>query len=358
MKNRKKVLAIAGDFQACGFFRILQPFRSLQKEYKDDKDIEFHLYEDVMPNEINSLELTIKLSEYDAVVVQRPASPKILGIMEQIKSLGKKLYIELDDALFNVHPKNVASIYWRPGTPSWNTLKRAIEIADKLILSTPELQTIYQRDDSNSVVFLNGIDLDSPIYSPENNRRHQLSKDKTIIGWAGSTSHVDSLRALVKPIKKIMSQRDDCIFALCSNYEFMEYFKEIPDHKKQYVKHRPLNEFPPVMSLFDINIAVTQPDLFNSGKSELKVLEAGVWGVPSVCTHVAPYVRFAKNSDGGCVTIYDNEVNDWVRELNKIIDNIELRREMSEKTVNTIKTIYDIKEINKKRLEFFKSELL
>lgn len=351
---KKKVLAINGDVFSCGNFRVIQPFRALIRDYKDDPDLSFHLFSDEMENDTNSFELIEYLKEFSAVMIQRPASPKMIPIMEAIKANGSKLYIELDDALFNVHPSNPASTVWKPNSPSWNTLKRAIDLCDKLILSTEQLQEMYQKD---SVVFWNALDVDMPIYSPENNRRHQLPKDKTIVGWAGSTSHIDSLRLMIKPIRKLVMQRDDVIFALCSNPEFLGYF-DLPKEKCQYVKHKPFEEFPPVMSLFDISIATVRNDVFNSGKSELKVLEAGIWGVPSVCSYVAPYKRFAKNSDGGCLLVYENDVNEWVKTLTKLIDEPELRKNLAEKTQKAIQTTYNIKEINKKRVEFFKSELL
>ena len=348
----KKIMFMPADFAGCGQFRMIQPCRNLQKKQLDD--LSFDLIHDKVDNNTSSNLLMEVLSQYDAIVFQRVASPPILEIMRQCKAKGIKCYLELDDALFHVSRTNPAYRIWNPSAPSWAILKEALALCDKLILSTEELANVYQQD---NVVFHNGIDLNMPIYDSSNNRRKELPMDKKIVGWAGSSSHIDSLNEIVKPIKKLLSQRDDVIFALCSNPEFLDFF-DVPKHKKVYVKHKTFEQWPPVMSLFDVSLATVVPNIFNSCKSELKVLEAGVWGTPSVCTYEAPYTRFKKVSNGGNFTVYQNNVNDWVNNINKLLDSPETYKNMSEKTLNAIKNVYSLDKINEKRIEFFRSELL
>ena len=352
----KKVMFMPADFAGCGQFRMIQPCRDLQKmqESGEVNDLSFDLIHDKSENSTSSVALIHLLSKYDAIVFQRVASPAILEVMKQCKKNGVKVYLELDDALFHVSRVNPAYRVWAPSSVAYNTLKEAIKVCDKLILSTEELSGVYHKE---NVVFHNGINLEMPIYDASNNRRNEITRDKKVVGWAGSSSHIDSLQQIKKPIKKLISQRDDIVFALCSNPEFLDFF-DIPKDRKMYVKHKPFETWPPVMSLFDISLASVVPNVFNSCKSELKILEAGVWGVPSVCTHIEPYNRFRKISDGGCFTIYENNVNDWVNNINKLLDSEETYRNMSEKTLNTVQNVYNLRKINEKRVNFFRSELL
>ena len=345
-------------------YRVIQPVSAFKRQHSQGiypGDLQFTLFSDVAPELAYSNAVLNELMSYDAIVMQRPTHPAMPQVMKELKAKGKKVYIELDDALFHIHPSNPAAKVWsKNGGPNgkptepWNTLKDCIEICDKLIFSTPELANFYPNKEY--VVHRNAIDLSMEIYSPKNSRRHQLPANKKIIGWAGSTSHIDSLQILKKPINKLFKERNDIIFAMCSNPEFLSFFDLKPE-QKQYVKHKPFEEWPPVMSLFDINLACVRDDLFNSGKSELKVLEAGVWGIPSVCTHIAPYSRFNKNSDGGNLLVWENKPNDWVNEISKLIDEPETYRNLAEKTTKAVKTVYNLEEVNKERVEFFKSEL-
>ena len=347
----KKVIFLPADFAGCGQFRMIQPLRDLQK--MDDKDVKFDLIHDFVENNLPAAQLLNVLRTYSAAVFQRVSSPGMLRIMRECKSLGMRVYLEIDDALFHVSKTNPAYKVWAPNSDSQKVLKEALKIADKLLFSTEELANVFKQP---NVVFHNAIDFENPIYSESNNRRNELPLDKKIVGWAGSSSHLDSLMQIKKPIKKLLSQREDVLFALCSNREFLDLF-DVPDSKKIYIPHEPFEKWPPIMSMFDVNLATVVPGLFNSCKSELKVLEAGVWGVPSVCTHEAPYNRFKKRSNGGNFTVYENNVNDWVNNINKLLDDEMLYIEMSKKTKNTVQTLYNLREINKKRIEFFKSEL-
>lgn len=339
----------------------MRAFKRIQDLYGHVDGFEFTLYEDVAPEVGYSNAVLNELMKYDAVVLQRPSHPGMPDMIRQLKLHGKKVYIELDDALFHIHHSNPASKVWSKtgdgGNPTqpWITLKDCIQMCDKLILSTPELSNFYPGKDF--VVHRNAIDLKMSIYDKKNSRRHQLPSDKKIIGWAGSTSHIDSLQILKKPINKLFRERNDIIFALCSNPEFLNFF-DLKKEQKQYIKHKPFDEWPPVMSLFDINLACVRNDMFNSGKSELKVLEAGMWGVPSVCTYTAPYKRFYDNSDGGNLLVWENKTNEWVEQISKLIDEPKTYQNLVEKTRKALNTTYNLEEVNKERVEFFKNELM
>jgi glycosyltransferase involved in cell wall biosynthesis len=349
---KKRVIFLPADFAGCGQFRMIQPAKDLKQ--MNTEDLEFELVHDKVSNNTNFGTLVSLLKDYDAVVFQRVASPKILGIMKEVKKMGKKVYMDIDDALLHVSKSNPAYRVWNPKSDAWTTLKEALKLCDKIFFSTPQLSEVYAI--GNCAVFFNGLNLQDPIYLPERNRYNDMPRNRKIIGWAGSSSHLESLREITKPIKKLISQRDDVSFALCSNPEFLQLF-DIPKDRKLYVQHKPFEEWPPVMSMFDVSLAPIVTGIFNSCKSELKVLEAGVWGVPSVCTMEAPYKRFHELSGGGNALVYRNDVNEWVRKISAALDDSEKREEMVLKTKNTIESVYNLREINKKRVNFFREEL-
>jgi glycosyltransferase involved in cell wall biosynthesis len=71
----------------------------------------------------------------------------------------------------------------------------------------------------------------------------------------------------------------------------------------------------------------------------------------------APYKRFHELSGGGNALVYKNDVNEWVRKISAALDDSEKREEMVLKTKNTIESVYNLREINKKRVNFFREEL-
>lgn len=352
----KKVLVIPADAGGCGHYRMSMPFGRI----RNSGDIQFELLSDIMENDamIGMIMLFNIVSNYDAVVFQRVASKSMCDLMEYCKTNGIKVFMDLDDDLFTVHSSNPAYAVWHKGSEATKQLSRAIELSDGILCSTDELLNAYRvRFPSKKyVVIENGVNIDSELFSQS--RRDELPMDKVVVGWAGSTSHIDSLKEIVKPVEKLCSRNKNVLFALCSNKEFMDiYFKNIPQEQKVYIPHVKIDQWPRIMSMFDVSLATVKPSPFNACKSELKLIEAGVWGVPSVATKVAPYDRFRERSGNTTKTIYDNVVNDWVRAIEQYVKDENLRKEHGLIAKDTVYRHYDIDKINLKRIDFFKNEL-
>ena len=355
--THKKILVLPADKAGCGKYRMYVPFREIQSRGPEQTGVKIDFFEDVYKQDtISSIFLASIVNSYDAAVFQRVSDLSMVGIMEIAKKHGVKIFMDLDDDLFNVHVQNPAYKVWNKTSPATANLKKAISLCDGLIFSTPELVFAHKNFNVDSEVCLNAIDLNDPIYNPSNSRRHELPGDKVIVGWAGSTSHIDSLKQIVKPIKKLIDKCPNVTFALCSNKEFMEMF-DVPADRKVYIPHVKIDEWPKIMSMFDVSIATVKPSAFNDCKSELKILEAAVWVVPSVATYAAPYNRFKSVANGSLATIYENETNDWVRAIQKLASDESHRRACGQKSLEAMKIHYDLKGINDLRVNFILSKL-
>lgn len=354
----KRILVLPADKAGCGKYRMYTPFREIQSRGPEATGVQVDFFEDVYKQEsISSIFLANIVNSYDAAIFQRVSDHSMVGIMEIAKKSGVKIFMDLDDDLFNVHVRNPAYKVWNKTSQATINLKKAISLCDGLLFSTPELVFAYRNFKVDSEVCPNAIDLTDPIYDKSNSRRHELPGDKVIVGWAGSTSHIDSLQQIVKPIKKIIEKCPNVIFALCSNKEFMKMF-DVPEDRKVYIPHVKIDEWPKIMSMFDISIATVKPSAFNDCKSELKILEAAVWGVPSVATYAAPYNRFKSVSDNSLTTIYENNTNDWVRAIQKLASDDAHRIECGLKSRRAMEVHYDLQGINNVRINFILSKLL
>jgi glycosyltransferase involved in cell wall biosynthesis len=354
--TKKRVICLSSDSWACGLYRINEPFGYLAKQEFDD--IEFTVFGDAFPNsnEMTVFQLTMILQQYDAILIQRVASKHILSIMMALKKMGKKVYTEIDDLLMNVSTQSIAHTVWRKGSEALNVFCESLKISDGVLVSTPELEAEYRRFNKNVHTFFNAIDVSDPKFCPANNQRHILPMDKTIVGWAGSSTHVDSLDVIRYAIKPVFDQRKDVVFALCGNKEFMDFFN-IPEEQKIYIPHVPIGEFYNIPSMFDIALAPVKENPFNDGKSELKCLESGIWGVPTVCSPVAPYVRFNEVSGGANLIAKKNLGKNWVKQILSLVDNPELRKQKGEQARQTVLREYNLQQKALDRLEFFRKEL-
>ncbi len=95
-------------------------------------------------------------------------------------------------------------------------------------------------------------------------------------------------------------------------------FREPTTHRSFYLKQ---------LSHADINIAALEPDPFTDCKSEIKWLEAAVYGIPSVVTPTATY-RAAMTPDQHVLFAADSQ--EWQRQLVRLIESPELRRRIGD----------------------------
>lgn len=357
-KNKKpKVIAIPSDLFACGLYRIKEPFALLQTK-NEELEIDFEYYDPTTDwSNVSTLtSLTARLSSYDAIILQRPTSKELLAVCLFLKRQGKKFYVEVDDNLLNVSPTSPAYSAWRKGTPQMIVFIEALKEADCIITSTPELIRAYSAYNKRFVTFSNGLVVNDPKYSPKNNRRKELPEDKVVVMWTGSTTHYDSLLEINNSIKPVFDSHPNAVFALCSNKEFLDLFPLNPE-QKIYIPNVGIEEYYNIPSMCDIALTPVKINLFNECKSELKCLEHGVWGVPTVSTNIAPYKRFNKKSDGANLLVENNRPKYWQRSIAKLIDDVNLRKELGEKTRKAVVEKYNTELINQQRYEFFLQEL-
>ena len=115
----------------------------------------------------------------------------------------------------------------------------------------------------------------------------------------------------------------------------------------------------------DILLAPLDPNPFNEVKSELKFIEAGFTHTAIIATNFGPYTIGSKNmfekggiinDEGNCVLIEPSKrPKDWVKVINKLIDNPELITKLQDNLYNSVKDKYDIRNVTKTRAEWYQS---
>ena len=86
----------------------------------------------------------------------------------------------------------------------------------------------------------------------------------------------------------------------------------------------------------DIGLAPLSDNTFNKSKSNLKVLEYGVLGIPTIASPVYPYSNTIKHEKDGLLV--KNDYKKWLKSLSRLIEDKEFRvslgSKMKEKVLN------------------------
>lgn len=260
------VLAVHADWQGCGHYRVIQPFQALEAELRVEGGLKlgnFHL-------------LDAARIQPDVIVLQGTWNQD--GILKQIeryrKHTGAKIVLEFDDYLPNLP---VQSIHRKQIPQSIiKKMRRAIEQADWLVVSTPVLAQEYADYHPDIRVAHNGL---SPAWW-QNLPVQRRAGQKMRVGWAGGSGHTGDL-AEIRALVKEMEDEAEWVFM----------GMQPKDIRCEFHSGVPIEQYPQKLASLNLDLAVVPLELnqFNRCKSNLRLLELGACGVPVICTDIESY---------------------------------------------------------------------
>jgi O-antigen biosynthesis protein len=187
-------------------------------------------------------------------------------------------------------------------------LQHALKHCDRLVVSTDYLANAYSHLISDIRVVPNC--LEQGLWLPLQTRKRSSKKPR--IGWAGGTTHQGDLLFLKEIIERTRDEADWVLMGMCPD--------EIRPLLTEFHPFIDQNEYPAYLASLNLDIAVAPLAQvpFNQGKSNLRLLEYGILGLPIVCTDIDPY----RDSPACCV---ENTVHAWVSALRDRVHNPEAR---------------------------------
>lgn len=305
----------------------------------------------------------------DIVVFHRPDDPKKLELARLLKEQGKKIVFDNDDTYKDGENGGIKlNTYFnaervKRGLQNINRTMDAFAIeADLITVSTEVLAEECRKLNKNVVVLPNYID---PDYFDEPLRNEGEKVRIGITGSIGMSSDLDVLNPIFKhyendPRVQLVffslpaNPKDNPMIANAyeDEYNFLDSMKvewhATVNMDKYYDK---LNDLK-----LDIMVIPRTDNYFNRCKSNLKFLESSMFEIPCVAQGFedgkSPYQVNPEDSKH-MVIVTDN--SQWIPEIEKLIENKELRREMGRKAKEYVLENYNIEDHAHKWEEAYQS---
>jgi len=238
--------------------------------------------------------------------------------------------------------------------------------ADYVTCTTKLLANKIRPFNKNVIVLENSINPTEPQW-----RIQTKPYEKVRIGWIGGAMHwpdIQLLRGTPNKMANDLSIKGRFEFRLFG-YKRGSIFVNFANIFTDYTKYKDNCRLFPVRPALqetedrpaytqyynDLDIALVPlvGDEFNSLKSELKIVEAGFFKKPAVVSNVNPYKGII-NSDNSMIIKHKT---DWYKKLKKLIREPQLRKDIGSQLYEDIRIRYDLRNVNKKREQFYKSIL-
>lgn len=285
------VIAHNIDWHGCGYYRVIHPFNALADE----------LY--IEGGTSDNFLKAVDLAEFrpDTILIQPAASRGLSSYIERLKKFtDAKIVLDYDDYTPNIPVRSAVRRTIKQDIIK--DIRKDCQLADKIVVSTPALAEEFFRFTNSIVVAPNG--LPRGVWGDLISRR-QTGK-KLRVGWAGGATHAGDL-SILKPLMKIFENEVQWVFmGMQPEGINCEFHKGVP-----------IEVYPEKLASLDLDLALVPLEVnqFNICKSNLRLLELGVCGIPIICTDIEPF------RCGLPVTLVKNEFSDWVKAIKDHIHN-------------------------------------
>ena len=275
------------------------------------------------------------------IVYRTPALFEIVSFVEHARKLRVPTAYEIDDLLFDatafpppiedyaglVTEQEYANLSLTPAM-----LRPIAERCFCAIVSTSPLARamVPVVGDDRTYVHPNGLGSEhlAAIKAAEARSRTSERGSVTIFYGSGTKAHKSFVdKAFLRPLFDLMTRRPEVRFETIGYLSI----EEVPEDLQQRVRvHAPVwnvQEYWARLAKADINVAILDIDPVTDAKSEIKWLEAGMLGVPSILSPTATYREVVRDGETG---LFARTPDEWSEQLLRLIDSEAERHRIGE----------------------------
>lgn len=228
-----------------------------------------------------------------------------------------RLVFEIDDNLWDIDGGNQKAHEFFADAAMRNALDANIKVADAVTVTTEALADVVRHLNPNVHVI--------PNYLPAWLLKHQRPRrEATVIGWGGSFTHHMDWQQCGQQVRRYLDRAPSHVEFHAMGTDYTTQFRIPRDRVRVTPWTTSVPDYWRAID-YDIMLAPLRPHLFNASKSNLRVLEAAILGIPVIASDYGPYAQFVEHGVTGLLARSDH---DWGRHLRALVEDPAMRAEM------------------------------
>ena len=200
-------------------------------------------------------------------------------------------------------------------TLNYGNGKNFCELCDAISVSTEFLKTEFSAYGKNIRVLKNA--LSNEFLEKANLKITNTNKNNnqiTLAFFSGSSTHDEDFKIIEKSLLIILKKHLHVKLLICGKIKFSDSFYLFKD-RFEYNEFMPYAEFIEIFKKVDINLVPLTDTKFNHGKSELKFIEAGAFGITTIASDCDAYSRVINHEKNGILISKNEGWNFWIEKL-------------------------------------------
>jgi len=268
------------------------------------------------------------LQTHGMVIFYRtPATPEVKKLVAETQRIGLVSLFDIDDLVFDLEeyqrnanvqklPKHEFAILMDGAS----MYREMLQLTDHAIASTAAIAAKMQSLCRGQVFTLENC-LDSHLLELAASKYPPPSKEIVIGYGSGTRTHDADFMIAAPALLQILDTYPNVRLAIYGHLQLPDDFSS---HASRIVRVPFLEPDDYYLSLarFSINLAPLEESVFNDAKSNIKFLEAALFGVPSVCSPAAAFRDVVRDGENGFLAHTSEE---WFKALSQLIADPDLR---------------------------------
>lgn len=290
------VFALPGDMDGSGHYRVIQPAQAagaaglararIVKGYPQP--------------------IVLERLEIDTLFSQRQVDDAQLAALENYKSLlSCKIVMDFDDLLTHVPKSSHHSRHvWKDMEPR---LRRLCALSDRVTVSTEALAQHMRAYHDEVRIMPNALD---PV-AWSNLAPARRQSDRPRVGWVGGVSHAGDLALIREVVRELADEVEWVFMGMCLD--------DMKPHLTEFHRGVPFAQYPARMAELNLDLALAplESNAFNDCKSNLRLLEYGILGIPVIATDITPY------QCGLPVSLVKNHPREWIKAIRDHVNDLD-----------------------------------
>ncbi|MFN2199937.1 MAG: glycosyltransferase family 4 protein [Caldilineaceae bacterium] len=303
-----------------------------------------------IPRDIPSGPALERMLDVDLLVLHRVAMGNELArVVERVQYAGGTVVFDTDDLVFEPQ-----LIHWHRGVARLSDQEKAqyadgvsqylatLKSSDAVMTATPFLSELARRRNRDAFTHRNalGHEMHRLTSGLRKERMDREPSERVVIGYgSGTATHDVDFQQAAPAMLEILSRNPSVELWLAGPLDVGAAFARFGNR----VRHFPLSDWKEWLRLashFDINLAPLEADnVFCRAKSEIKFVEAGAMGIPTVATRID---SFADAITPGVDGLLVDGPNEWLVALDGLIHEPERREAMGAAAEKTVAQEYSL----------------
>lgn len=268
----------------------------------------------------NSYKKTVFSQNYDMAFFSRPTEP---AFIKPFKAKRIPILVDTDDDFWSIPKKHVAYNNIGPGNSKvLNSTEECYRLANVVTTSTDNLKAkLVEKVGENVFVIDNGWNKDNTNWERSLIERKE---DEVRIGWSGTITHREDFKLVLNALDKIIKDFSYTKIFIAGDPEIYLMLDKIPENRKLFIPPVENHIYPAIIGSFDIIITPLLDNKFNSSKSDIKLMEAGVRKIPWVASRAPNYLKWYEGGQ------FASSTDEWVEYLSDFVRSFPCRRRYGE----------------------------